>query len=73
MINKKTPKLEPFIQQSTPQERLIILQDIYNQMEFKPDTNQNRMECKYYMDEINEIIKIYPELSNTIKLKYYGF
>ena len=42
-------------------------------MEFKPDTNQNRMECKYYMDEINEIIKIYPELSNTIKLKYYGF
>lgn len=57
----------------TSQERLIELQQLYNSMEYKYDTNSNRIECNCYMDEIAEIVKLYPELSNTVQLKNYGF
>lgn len=59
--------------QRTPQERLIELQQLYNSMEYEQNTNANRMKCNCYMDEINEIVKLYPELSNTVQLKKYGF
>lgn len=59
--------------QRTPSERLIELQQLYNSMEYEQDTNANRMKCNCYMDEINEIVKLYPELSNTVQLKNYGF
>ena len=59
--------------QRTPQERLIELQQLYNSMEYEQDTNENRMKCNCYMDEINEIVKLYPELSNSVQLKNYGF
>lgn len=58
--------------QCSPQERLIELQQLYNSMEYEQDININRMTCNCYMDEINEIVKLYPELSNTVKLKNYG-
>ena len=59
--------------QRTPSERLIELQQLYNSMEYEQDTTANRMKCNYYMDEINEIVKLYPELCNTVQLKNYGF
>jgi hypothetical protein len=59
--------------QRTPQERLMELQQLYNSMEYEQDTNTNRMKCNCYIDEINEIVKLYPELSNTVQLKKYGF
>ncbi len=58
--------------QRTPQERLMELQQLYNSMEYEQDTNTNRMKCNCYMDEINEIVKLYPELSNTVQLKNYS-
>ena len=58
--------------QRTTQERLIELQQLYNSMEYEQDTNTNRIKCNCYMNEINEIIKLHPELSNTVQLKNYG-
>jgi hypothetical protein len=56
----------------TPQERLTELQELYNGMEYEQDTDLNRMKIKSYLDEIGYILKSYPELKNTIQLKYYG-
>jgi hypothetical protein len=55
----------------SPQDRLIQLQDLYNGMELQYDTLENRFKCNCYMDEINEILKLYPELASTIQLKTY--
>ena len=59
--------------QRTPQERLIELQQLYNSMEYEVDNELNRMKLKTWYGEMIEIVKLYPELNDTIKLKNYGF
>ncbi len=59
--------------QRTPQERLIELQQLYNSMEYEVDNELNRIKLKTWYDEMIEIVKLYPELNDTIKLKNYGF
>ena len=59
--------------QHTPQERLIELQQLYNSMEYEIDNDLNRLKLKTWYNEMIEIVKLYPELNNTIQLKSYGF
>jgi hypothetical protein len=55
----------------TPQERLMILQQLYNAMEYLANDAMNRLRLKCYYEEIMEILKYNPNLKNEVKLKNY--
>lgn len=56
----------------TPRERLIILQQLYNSMEFEVNDAMNRLRLKGYYEEILEILKYNPELKDIVELKNYN-
>ena len=49
--------------QITPNQRIKSLVSRWNDMEYKCDTMMNRLELKSIKDEINSIVKNYPELA----------
>lgn len=54
----------------TPEERLKELQQLYNSQEFELYTPQWELKMKAWYEEIQEIIKLYPNLA-PIELKTY--
>jgi len=58
------------IKRPSPQERLKELQKIYNSQEYEEYTPKLVLDMKAWFDEMNEIVKLYPELG-PIGLKTY--
>lgn len=55
-----------------PQERLVELQELHNSMEFEVNNEPNKLSLKFWHDEICEIVKLHPELKDTVQLKEYN-
>ncbi len=58
------------IKSTSPQERLKELQKLYNSQEFELYTPEWELKMKAWLDEMNRIIELYPELE-PIELKTY--